>query len=97
MAIARAFYKNAPLIILDEPMSALDPIAEYDIYKSFEDLISGRTAIYISHRLTTTRFTDKIIVFNEGTICECGTHGELMEIENGIYRNMFISQAQYYL
>ena len=97
VAIARAFYKNAQFIILDEPTSALDPIAENYIYKRFEELTAGRSAIYISHRLTTTRFTDKIIVLSEGTICECGTHDELMKIENGIYYNIFMSQAQYYL
>ena len=97
VAIARAFYKDAPLVILDEPTSALDPIAEYDIYKSFATLTSNRTAIYISHRLTTTRFTDRIFVLSEGEICESGTHSELMQIEDGIYRNMFESQAQYYI
>lgn len=97
VAIARAFYKDAPLVILDEPTSALDPIAEYDIYKGFARLTSDRTAIYISHRLTTTRFTDKIFVLSDGKICECGTHSELIQIQNGIYRNMFKSQAQYYL
>jgi len=96
VAIARAFYKNAPFIILDEPTAALDPIAEYDIYKSFAELTSGRTAIYISHRLTTTRFTDKIIVLSNGGICECGTHAQLIQVENGIYRNMFETQSQYY-
>ena len=67
------------LQVMNEPTSALDPIAEYDIYKSFATLTSNRTAIYISHRLTTTRFTDKIFVLSEGEICESGTHSELMQ------------------
>lgn len=68
--IVGAFYKDAPFIILDEQTSALDPIAEFDIYKGVEELTSGRTAIYVSHRLTAIRFTDKIIVLNGGVICE---------------------------
>ncbi|MBE6709010.1 MAG: ABC transporter ATP-binding protein [Ruminococcaceae bacterium] len=96
IAIARAVYRGAPIVIFDEPTSALDPIAEYDIYRNFHDLAENRTAIYISHRLSSTRFTDKTAVFSGGTIAEYGTHAELMEIENGIYRDMFSMQAKYY-
>ncbi len=96
LAIARALYKEAPLIILDEPTSALDPIAEYEIYNRFHQLTDGKSTIYISHRLSSTRFTDKIAVFSDGELCEYGNHDELMQIENGVYKNMFEMQAQYY-
>ncbi len=97
LAIARAIYKDAPLIILDEPTSALDPIAEYDVYKRFSELAEGKCAVYISHRLSSTRFTDKIALFDDGIIKEYGSHSELISIENGIYRKMFETQAQYYV
>lgn len=96
IAIARAVYRGAPIIIFDEPMSAIDPIAEYDIYKNFHDLAENRTAIYISHRLSSTRFTDKTAVFANNTIAEYGTHDELMQIDGGVYRDMFVMQAKYY-
>lgn len=97
VAIARALYKDAPVVILDEPTSALDPIAEYDIYKRFSELADGKCAVYISHRLSSTRFTDKIAVFSDGELCEYGTHAELMDIDGGLYKNMFDMQAQYYI
>lgn len=97
MAIARAIYKNAPIIILDEPTSALDPIAEYDIYQHFNSLSKGKSTIYISHRLSSSRFTDNVAVFADGVLAEYGNHNELMKIENGIYRDMFNTQAQYYV
>ncbi len=97
LAIARALYKNTPLIILDEPTSALDPIAEYEIYNRFHQLTRGKSTIYISHRLSSTRFTDRIAVFSDGSLTECGNHEELMNIENGIYKNMFEMQARYYV
>ena len=96
IAIARAVYRGAPIVIFDEPTSALDPIAEYDIYRNFHDLAENRTAIYISHRLSSTRFTDKTAVFANGTIAEYGTHAELMAIDGGIYKEMFSTQAKYY-
>ena len=96
IAIARAVYREAPIIIFDEPTSALDPIAEYNIYKNFHDLAEQRTAIYISHRMSSTRFTNKIAVFANGSIAEYGTHNELMA-KGGIYRDMFNIQAKNYM
>lgn len=96
LAIARALYKNSPVVILDEPTAALDPVAEYEIYRQFNELVGGKTAIYISHRLSSCKFCDRIAVFSEGTIMEYGTHEELVNYENGIYAEMFTAQAQYY-
>lgn len=97
VAIARALYKDAPIVILDEPTAALDPIAEYEVYRSFDELVGEKTAIYISHRLSSCRFCDKIAVFDEGMIKEYGTHEELMAIRNGLYESMFKTQAQNYV
>ena len=97
LAIARALYKNAPVVILDEPTAALDPVAEYEIYRQFNDLVHGKTAVYISHRLSSCKFCDHIAVFSEGTIKEYGTHDELVRRQNGIYAEMFRAQAQYYI
>lgn len=97
LAIARALYKNAPVVILDEPTAALDPVAEYDIYRQFNDLVHGKTAVYISHRLSSCKFCDHIAVFSEGTIKEYGTHDELVRRQDGIYAEMFKAQAQYYI
>ncbi len=96
LAIARALYKNAPVVILDEPTAALDPVAEYDIYRQFDTLVGGKTAIYISHRLSSCKFCDKIAVFADHTIKEYGTHDELVKMPDGIYAKMFRAQAQYY-
>ena len=96
-AIARALYKDAPIVILDEPTAALDPVAEYDIYRSFDTLVGGKTAIYISHRLSSCKFCDRIAVFAENTIKEYGTHDELVDKKNGIYAELFAAQAQYYV
>lgn len=96
IAIARALYKGAPVVILDEPTAALDPIAEYEIYRQFEELVEGKTAIYISHRLSSCQFCDRIAVFSEGVVKEYGTHRELAGRANGIYAEMFAAQAQYY-
>lgn len=96
MAIARALYKNAPIVILDEPTAALDPIAEYEIYRQFNTLVENKTAIYISHRLSSCQFCDIIYVFDHGEIKEVGTHEELVKKSGGIYSEMFLTQAQYY-
>ena len=95
-AIARALYRDAPIVILDEPTAALDPIAEYEIYRQFETLVGGKTAIYISHRMSSCRFCDKIAVFADDTIKEYGSHDELVALEGGIYAEMFHEQAKYY-
>ena len=96
IAIARALYKNTPIVILDEPTAALDPIAEYEIYKQFNSLVENRTAIYISHRLSSCQFSDIIYVFEQGSIKEVGTHKELVNRPDGLYAKMFQAQAQYY-
>jgi len=95
LMLARALYKNAPILILDEPTSALDPIAESDIYNKYNELIDGRMAVYISHRLASTRFCDRIILIAEGCIDEEGTHDELIA-RNGHYADLFEIQSRYY-
>lgn len=96
VAISRALFKDSPVVILDEPTAALDPIAEYEIYRHFDTLIGGKTAIYISHRLSSCKFCDKIAVFADDTVKEYGTHDELVNVAGGIYAEMFTAQAQYY-
>ena len=95
VAIARALYKDAPFIILDEPAASLDPIAEAQIYEKFDELVHGKTSIYISHRMSSCQFCDRIIVFKEGKIIENGTHDSLMKL-NGEYAELFNTQAEYY-
>lgn len=96
IALARALYKNAPFIILDEPTSALDPIAEAEVYRSFNNIVGDRTAIYISHRLSSCRFCDKILVIDNGSIAQFGTHDELITDEAGKYYELWNAQAVYY-
>lgn len=95
LAFARALYKDAPVIILDEPTAALDPLAEEKMYKDFDTLIGEKTGIYISHRLSSTRFCDVIAMFKDGHIVEYGTHDELMKLK-GEYYQIYEAQAQYY-
>ncbi|WP_419041211.1 ABC transporter ATP-binding protein [Eisenbergiella tayi] len=95
LMLARALYKNAPIIVLDEPTSALDPIAESEIYNKYSELTDGRMAIYISHRLASTRFCDRIILIAEGSIDEEGTHDELIA-RKGHYADLFEIQGRYY-
>lgn len=95
LALARALYKDAPIIVLDEPTAALDPLAEYNLYKSFDDIIGNKSAVYISHRLSSTRFCDNIAMFKAGEMVEEGTHEELLA-KGGAYAEMFEIQAQYY-
>lgn len=96
IAIARVVYRNSPMVILDEPTSALDPLAEYEIYKIYNKLVYGRTSIFISHRMASTRLADRIFVFKAGELVECGSHEQLIKIE-GVYKEMFHLQAQYYV
>ena len=96
IAIARALYKDAPFIILDEPTAALDPIAEAEIYSKFNDIAGDKTAIYISHRLSSCKFCDEIAVFHEGGVIQHGTHAELIADETGKYHELWNAQAQYY-
>ena len=95
IALARALYKDAPIVVLDEPTAALDPRAEFELYQHFNELTKGKTAVYISHRLSSTRFCDEIAVFAGGRIVERGTHEELME-RKGAYAELFEMQAQFY-
>ena len=96
VACARAYYKDAPVVILDEPTASLDPIAETRLYERFNNIIGNKTSIYISHRLASVKFCDSIAVFADGELVERGTHRELMDA-NGIYAEMFRKQAHYYV
>lgn len=96
IAIARALYKDAPFIILDEPTAALDPIAEAEIYSKFNDIAGDKTAVYISHRLSSCKFCDEIAVFQDGRIVQQGTHEALLAQEDGQYARLWNAQAQYY-
>jgi ATP-binding cassette subfamily B protein len=96
IAFARALYKDSPLIILDEPTSALDPKSEADIYESLRDVTKGKTSVFISHRMSSTKFCDDIIVIDKGKIVEEGNHTSLLKIKDGLYKKMWDAQAQYY-
>lgn len=96
IALARSLYKDAPFIILDEPTAALDPVAEADIYTRFNEVAGDKTAIYISHRLSSCQFCDEIAVFENGEIVQKGSHKELVEDKNGKYYELWQAQAQYY-
>lgn len=96
IAIARALYKDAPFLILDEPTAALDPIAEAEIYSRLNDIVEDRTAVYISHRLSSCKFCDEIAVFEGGQIVQQGSHDALLAEENGTYSTLWHAQAQYY-
>lgn len=95
LAIARALYKNAPFVILDEPTAALDPFSEAEIYENFGNLTKNKTSIYISHRMSSCKFCDEIIVMEHGRIAERGSHEKLME-QDGIYAQLYRTQAKYY-
>ena len=96
IAIARALYKDAPFIVLDEPTAALDPIAEAEIYSKFNDIAGDKTAIYISHRLSSCKFCDEIAVFDGGKVVQMGAHEQLVQEESGLYYRLWEAQAQYY-
>ena len=97
IALARALYKNSSVLVLDEPSAALDPIAEYKLYKNFNTFAEDKTAIYISHRLSSCRFCDRIAVFHEGQIVQLGTHDELVQDKDGQYYALWDAQAKYYV
>ena len=95
LSLARALYKEAEVVVLDEPTAALDALAEYEMYQNFDQFIGKRMAVYISHRLASTRFCDRILLLNNGRLVECGTHEELLAL-GGEYSKLFELQAQYY-
>ena len=96
LALARALYKDAPVVVLDEPTAALDALAEAKLYQDFDKLIGNKTAVYISHRLSSTQFCAHVAMFKDGELVEYGTHDELLA-KSGVYSEMFKVQAQYYL
>ncbi|MCD8002983.1 MAG: ABC transporter ATP-binding protein/permease, partial [Clostridia bacterium] len=95
IAIARAIYHDAPVYLLDEPTAALDPFAEYEIYKRFDEMITNRGAVLVTHRMSAVKLAENIAVFHDGNIIEYGTHSELYA-KGGIYREMFDKQAEFY-
>ena len=96
IALARALYKDAPFVILDEPTAALDPIAEAAVYESFNESVVNKTAVFISHRLSSCRFCDDIAVFDAGKLVQQGSHEALIANEEGKYSKLWHAQAQYY-
>ena len=96
IAIARALYKDAPFVVLDEPAAALDPIAEAEVYAGFRGMVEGKGALYISHRLSSCRFCDRIAVFEGGRLVQEGSHEELLAQEDGPYACLWQAQAQWY-
>ena len=96
IALARALYKEAPFIILDEPTAALDPIAEFEVYNRMNKMIGNKAAVYISHRLSSCRFCHDIAVFHEGMLIQRGSHDELVADKSGKYYELWNAQAQYY-
>lgn len=95
MAIARAIYKNAPFVIMDEPTAALDPVSECEVFEGFDKMVGKKTAIYISHRLASCRFCEDILVFDKGRVVQRGSHEEL-EKQEGLYQRLWNAQAKYY-
>ena len=97
IALARALYKDAPFMILDEPTAALDPIAEAEVYERFNDIASDKTSVFISHRLSSCKFCDEIAVFHKGHLVQLGSHDKLVAEKNGKYHELWNAQAQYYI
>ena len=95
LLLAKAIYKNAPVLILDEPTAALDPISENELYLKYNEMTDNKISFFISHRLSSTRFCDKILFIKNGTIAESGTHEELMALKGAYYR-MYQIQSYYY-
>jgi len=96
IALARALYKDAAVVILDEPTSALDPVSEFEIYKHFDEMVQGKTSIYISHRMSSCRFCNRILVFDKGKIVQQGSHEQLMSQTSELYAKLWEAQAKYY-
>ena len=96
LALARAQYRDPSLMLLDEPTAALDPVAESEIFKKCREITGSTSAVYISHRLSACRFTDRILVFDEGSIVQEGSHDELVKQKGSIYAQLWQAQAQYY-
>ena len=96
IALARALYKDAPIVVLDEPTAALDPIAEYEVYTTFDQTIGNKTAVFISHRLSSCRFCHRIAVFDAGRLVQLGSHNELLDDKNGRYHELWEAQASHY-
>lgn len=97
LAIARALYRDSAFLILDEPTAALDPLSEYEIYARLSEIVEDKTAVYISHRLSSCRFCDEILVFHKGCLVQQGSHERLLAQEDGKYRELWNAQAQYYV
>jgi ATP-binding cassette subfamily B protein len=96
IALARALYRDSPIIVLDEPTAALDPIAELEIYSMFHPLIENKISIYITHRLSSCKFCDKIAVFDDGHLIQYGSHDSLLKDKDGKYSDLWLAQLQYY-
>lgn len=96
IALARSHYQDTPVLILDEPTSALDARTEMEIFRDMDRISNGKTVLYVSHRLSSCRFTDRVIVFDEGKIVQNGTHEALVAEENSVYQKLWNAQAQYY-
>ena len=96
IAMARALYRKAPIIVLDEPTAALDPLSESELFRSFNNVIGDKTGVFISHRLSSCRFCDKIAVFDHGHLVQYGDHKVLLKDEKGKYYELWNAQAKYY-
>ena len=96
LAIARAIYKNAPVMVLDEPTSALDPIFENEIYELYNSMIKDKIGIYISHRMSSSKFCDKILVIDKGQVIDFDSHEQLMKNTNSLYYQLYMTQAKNY-
>lgn len=97
LMMARVLYKNAPILVLDELTSALDPIAENEIYIKYRDMTEGKTSLFISHRLASTKFCERILLLDGGKIAEEGTHEKLLADKCGKYHELWHAQAKYYV
>ena len=96
VALARALYKDSPLLILDEPTAALDPLAEQDIFLQFNSVAKQKTVVFISHRLSACRFSDLIYVFQDGRVVQSGKHSDLLKEPDGLYQELWHAQEKYY-